>query len=289
MRQPVRWSVEPKENEVDSFWKDGETADLTRLHDILSMLHGSDDDDSGGFASLLRQMKLSSEPEGRGKAEPMPIVDTQRGSPKAEPSANELDSGVRSNRNAEPSDEFNACRLYGSMRVAKVQGNFHITAGRSIDFGMGHMHDVASVPLDSLNFTHKIGRLSFGENWQGLAAPLDRLVQHTSDVNAAYNYFIKVVPTVYSEDKYLFSRTLSTYQYAATYRKASVQQGSALPGLFFNYNLEAVRLLVHEESMSFAHFATRLLAILGGVLAVTRMCVTLIQNVIEFSRSVPVL
>uniref|UniRef100_A0A2P2M8G7 Endoplasmic reticulum vesicle transporter C-terminal domain-containing protein n=1 Tax=Rhizophora mucronata TaxID=61149 RepID=A0A2P2M8G7_RHIMU len=50
-----------------------------------------------------------------------------------------------------------------------------------------------------MQITHKIYRLAFGEYFPGVVNPLDG-VQWTQEApNGMYQYFIKVVPTVYSD------------------------------------------------------------------------------------------
>ena len=39
-----------------------------------------------------------------------------------------------------PNEPHDACRVYGSLTLNKVAGNFHITAGKSVPLLRGHAH-----------------------------------------------------------------------------------------------------------------------------------------------------
>lgn len=72
-----------------------------------------------------------------------------------------------------PSRPYDACRIYGSLVLNKVAGNFHITAGRSLSLPRGHIHISAFMSDTDYNFTHRINRLSFGDPSPGLVHPLE--------------------------------------------------------------------------------------------------------------------
>ena len=48
-------------------------------------------------------------------------------------------------------------------QVNKVAGNFHFAAGHSYQQGSMHIHDMAPFAEKTLDFTHKIHSLSFGQ------------------------------------------------------------------------------------------------------------------------------
>ena len=94
-----------------------------------------------------------------------------------------------------------ACRIYGSFPVNKVQGDFHII---SKDFFLTHMPDadceytntrliitwkVQNIPKEiwlltkwwlAMNFTHIIDEFSIGEYYPKLINPLDGIVSYAS-------------------------------------------------------------------------------------------------------------
>lgn len=68
---------------------------------------------------------------------------------------------------------FDACRIYGSLILNKVSGNFHITAGKSLNLPRGHIHISAFMSDRDYNFTHRINRFSFGDPSPGIVHPLE--------------------------------------------------------------------------------------------------------------------
>lgn len=48
-------------------------------------------------------------------------------------------------------------------QVNKVAGNFHFAAGHSYQSGSMHIHDMAPFAEKTLDFTHKIHSISFGQ------------------------------------------------------------------------------------------------------------------------------
>lgn len=68
---------------------------------------------------------------------------------------------------------FDACRLYGQLTLNKVSGNFHVTAGKSLILPRGHIHINTFFQDDNYNFTHRINRLSFGDQSPGVLHPLE--------------------------------------------------------------------------------------------------------------------
>lgn len=72
-----------------------------------------------------------------------------------------------------PDRAHDACRIYGSLILNKVAGNFHITAGKSLSLPRGHIHISAFMTERDYNFTHRINKLSFGDPSPGVIHPLD--------------------------------------------------------------------------------------------------------------------
>lgn len=72
-----------------------------------------------------------------------------------------------------PKRPFDACRIYGSLILNKVAGNFHITAGKSLNLPRGHIHISAFLSQTEYNFTHRINKLSFGDPSAGIIHPLE--------------------------------------------------------------------------------------------------------------------
>ena len=83
------------------------------------------------------------------------------------------------------------------------------------------------------------------------------------------NYYLKVVPTVYLNG----TTTLTSNQYSVNSvpREVGVSpfgQVSALPGIFFIYDLTPFMHIITDQKMTLAHFLVRCCAVIGGVAAV---------------------
>ncbi|KAI7729959.1 hypothetical protein M8C21_028727 [Ambrosia artemisiifolia] len=163
-------------------------------------------------------------------------------------------------------EEGEGCNLSGSLQVNKVAGNFHFVKS----FHLANMH-VAHDHLkpfedDSYNISHKINKLSFGDHYPGIINPLDGVqwFQHTA--NGMYQYFIKVVPTVYTP---LRGTVIRSNQFSVTehYKGPEVRKNS-LPGIFFFYDLSGIKVNFTETHTSFLHFLTNICAIVGGIFTV---------------------
>ena len=94
------------------------------------------------------------------------------------------------------------CRLKGSMRVNKVAGNFHIAHGESIVRDGRHIHQFLPQTAASFNISHTIHTISFGETYPIMPRnPLDGVTKIVDPEvgTGLYQYFLKVIPTVYME------------------------------------------------------------------------------------------
>ncbi|CAN6228379.1 unnamed protein product [Urochloa humidicola] len=165
-------------------------------------------------------------------------------------------------------EEGEGCNIYGFIEVNKVAGNFHFAPGKSFQQSNVHVHDLLPFQKDSFNVSHKINKLSFGEYFPGVVNPLDRAewVQHSS--YGMYQYFIKVVPTVYTDinDHIILSNQFSVTEHFRSSESGRIQ---ALPGVFFFYDLSPIKVTFTEQHVSFLHFLTNVCAIVGGVFTVS--------------------
>ncbi|PYH95293.1 putative COPII-coated vesicle protein [Aspergillus ellipticus CBS 707.79] len=175
-------------------------------------------------------------------------------------------------------DPVDSCRIYGSLEGNKVQGDLHITA-------KGHGYRDMGQHLDHgvFNFSHMVTELSFGPHYPTLLNPLDKTIASTEDHYYKYQYFLSVVPTIYSKG----SRALDAYasappsqsdersnknlvftnQYAATGQSGPLPESPFfVPGIFFKYNIEPILLLVSEERSSFLSLLIRLVNTVSGVM-----------------------
>ncbi|KAM3367807.1 hypothetical protein ACQJBY_016390 [Aegilops geniculata] len=165
-------------------------------------------------------------------------------------------------------EEGEGCNIYGILEINKVAGNFHFAPGKSFQQSNVHVHDLLPFQKDSFNLSHKINKLSFGEPFPGVINPLDgaQWIQHSSYGMA--QYFVKVVPTVYS---HLNEQIILSNQFSVTEHSRSGDSGrvQALPGVFFFYDLSPIKVTFTERHVSFLHFLTNVCAIVGGVFTVS--------------------
>ncbi|RFU27253.1 hypothetical protein B7463_g9076, partial [Scytalidium lignicola] len=155
-----------------------------------------------------------------------------------------------------------SCRIYGSLDVNKVMGDFHITAR-----GHGYQEFGAHLDHNAFNFSHIISELSFGAFYPSLLNPLDRTVETTPDHFHKFQYFLSVVPTVYtvSASSVSGSQTIFTNQYAVTEQTTAISE-RAVPGIFFKYDIEPMLLTVEESREGFLRFCVKVINVFSGVL-----------------------
>lgn len=165
-------------------------------------------------------------------------------------------------------EEGEGCNVYGFLEVNKVAGNFHFAPGKSFAQSGVHVHDVLAFQKDSFNITHRINRLTFGDYIPGVVNPLDGVHWTHATPNGMYQYFIKVVPTVYT---HVNGHSIQSNQFSVTehFRTASVGHLHMLPGVFFFYDLSPIKVNFTEQHVSFLHFLTNVCAIVGGVFTVS--------------------
>ncbi|XP_076921190.1 uncharacterized protein LOC143582544 [Bidens hawaiensis] len=161
-------------------------------------------------------------------------------------------------------EEGEGCNIYGSLEVNKVAGNFHFV--RSFHQSSVHIPDLFSFQEDSYNISHKINKLSFGDHYPGIVNPLDGVHWFQEIPNGMYQYFLKVVPTIYTSVR---GRTIKSNQFSVMEHYKSPEVGRrSLPGVFFFYDLSPIKVTFTETHISFLHFLTNVCAIVGGVFTV---------------------
>ena len=164
------------------------------------------------------------------------------------------------------------CRLYGSVEVSRVAGNFHFAPGRSIKNAHTHSHDMAAMAFsDTFNTSHIINSLSFGEEYIGRVDPLDGAVEINEDKVSLYQYFVKIVPTTLIK---LNGDTLETNQYSTTkhYQAFSTAHDSEkLPGVFFIYDLSPIQVVFRETSQTWTRFLVLVFGTAGGLFTISTL------------------
>lgn len=170
------------------------------------------------------------------------------------------------------------CQVFGFLEVNKVAGNFHFAPGKSFQQSHVHVHDLQSFGLDNINMTHYIKHLSFGEDYPGIVNPLDHTNVTAPQASMMFQYFVKVVPTVYMK---VDGEVLRTNQFSVT-RHEKVANGllgdQGLPGVFVLYELSPMMVKLTEKHRSFTHFLTGVCAIIGGMFTVAGLIDSLIYH-----------
>ncbi|KAL7199848.1 hypothetical protein ACSBR2_022036 [Camellia fascicularis] len=133
-------------------------------------------------------------------------------------------------------EEGEGCNIHGSLEVNKVAGNFHFALGKSFHQSNVHLNELLAFQNDMYNISHKINKLAFGDYFPGVVNPLDGVQWVHETPNGMYQYFIKVVPTIYTNVR---GRTIQSNQVTVT-----------------------------EAHTPFLHFLTHLCAIIGGIFTV---------------------
>lgn len=165
-------------------------------------------------------------------------------------------------------EEGEGCNVYGSLEVNKVAGNFHFAPGKSFQQSNVHVHDFLVFQKESFNVSHRINELSFGPHFPGVVNPLDRAQRIQMTPTGMYQYFIKVVPTMYKDIR---GHKIQTNQFSVTEHFRVVEFGTSrtLPGVFFFYDLSPIKVNFDQTKTSFLHFLTNVCAIVGGVFTVS--------------------
>lgn len=170
------------------------------------------------------------------------------------------------------------CQVYGYIEVSKVAGNFHIAPGKSFQQHHVHVHDLQAFGTKQFNISHDIRYLSFGVPIPGVRNPLDDTNISSEAPSLMYQYFVKIVPTVY---KKLSGESVWSNQYSFTKHVRPVRQMSGehgLPGFFVLYELSPMLVKYTEKRRSFMHFLTGVCAIIGGVFTVAGLIDSMIYH-----------
>lgn len=130
------------------------------------------------------------------------------------------------------------CNIYGTLVVNKVAGNFHFVPGKSFHLS-DFVADLIMFQKGMYNVSHRINKLAFGDHFPGIVNPLDG-VQWTQDKESGmYQYFVKVVPTIYTNVK---GHTIHSNQFSVTeHFRDSEGHYQTFPGVFFVYDLSPIK------------------------------------------------
>lgn len=139
--------------------------------------------------------------------------------------------------------------------------------------------------LPDFNFSHIVSEFSFGAFYPHLVNPLDQTISTTDRKFHKFQYFMSVVPTIYtvaSQNLLGISskRTIVTNQYAVTNEHRMIGE-NMVPGIFFKYDIEPLMLRIIERRDSFFMFAIKIVNVLSGVLVTGHWCFTMSEWLVE--------
>lgn len=188
------------------------------------------------------------------------------------------DMPARRHQMSQPKD---ACRVHGALTLNKVAGNFHVTAGKVLPIMGAHAHMTGFMETADYNFSHRIEKLSFGDDHAGIIQPLEG-DEKLTDINLMnFQYFIEIVPT----EVQTFTGKKLTYQYSVKdhVRPIDHSKGShGTPGIYFKYDISALKVEVTKDRPGFLQFLVRLCAMVGGLVATSTIVSGLVKNCVAF-------
>ncbi|XP_062077165.1 uncharacterized protein LOC133782035 [Humulus lupulus] len=163
-------------------------------------------------------------------------------------------------------EDGEGCNIEGSLEVNKVAGSFHFAPGKSFHQNM-FLQDLLALQTDTHNISHKINKLAFGDYFPGAINPLDGAKWTQETLSGSYQYFLKVVPTKYTNIR---GHDVQSNQFSVTehFKNAEAGHFRSLPGVFFYYDFSPIKVTFKEERVPFLHFITHLCAIIGGVFTI---------------------
>ncbi|GAB9465248.1 hypothetical protein Gpo141_00002662 [Globisporangium polare] len=180
-------------------------------------------------------------------------------------------------------EEGEGCRFQGLMMVNRVAGNFHVALGKTFHREGRLVHQFRPGQELTFNASHVIHSLSFGEPFPAQVGPLDGSNKITESIGGVFQYFIKVVPTIYSD----ISSKVHSYQFSYTQQARYLDpygQLSALPGAFFVFDLSPFVVKVDNDRVPLTHFLTNICAIVGGVVSIAGFVDSFMYNSLQARR-----
>jgi hypothetical protein len=150
------------------------------------------------------------------------------------------------------------CNFVAEFRAVRAEGEFHIAPGLSWFHQGWHVHDVTPFGMDfgSLNLTHTIDRLQFSRRNEKMPLDGQTLVQRASGSWKAI-YTADILGDNFSISRYTIDN------------ETSGSGGS--PALVFRYDVSPITATTYLDREPAMHLLTRLLIVIGGVLALFRL------------------
>lgn len=188
--------------------------------------------------------------------------------------------------------EDGGCQIYGILELNKASGHFHIAPHKKIQENgvvqgaLIDLMELISFAFAQFNITHTINSLSFGETFPGINNPLDGQSRAIQDTHGMYQYYVKIVPTIYKE---VSGNEIISNQYAVTehLRHLAPGSGRGLPGVYFYYELSPIQAIFEETRGrgGVQRFLTSLCAIVGGSFTVMGIVDVLLSSFLSLFNS----
>jgi len=184
-------------------------------------------------------------------------------------------------RKIPPDTPHDACRVHGSLTLNKVAGNFHVTAGKVLPIMGAHAHMTGFMETRDYNFSHRIEKLSFGDNQAGIIQPLEG-DEKLTDINLMnFQYFVEIVPT----EVMGLTGKKTTFQYSVKEHARPIDHSTGshgTPGIYFKYDISAMKVEVTKDREGFFQFLVRLCASVGGLVATSTLVCGLVKELIAW-------
>jgi len=156
------------------------------------------------------------------------------------------------------------CHIEGAVTVNKVAGNFHFALSKADH----HVLMTVFGQKESINVSHVIHCISFGDVYPSMVNPLDGTPKVLTNTTGFFQYHIKVVPTLYEP---WFGESLLTNQFSYTELFRTTHELDKFPAVYFHYEFSPIMAKFTQSRRSYSSFLTGLCAILGGVFTMAGM------------------
>ncbi|EWM28250.1 endoplasmic reticulum-golgi intermediate compartment protein 3 [Nannochloropsis gaditana] len=173
------------------------------------------------------------------------------------------------------------CNIHGSLLLTHDSGNVHFAPGEQLrQSGALNVADLVTFTFLQFNVSHEIHHLSLGEEFPGFRSPLSNQKRSVADGYGMYQYYLKVVPTIY---KHLSQPPTVSNQYAVSEHIRHINPGSnrGLPGVWFFYDTSPVHVEFQERRKGLLPFLTSVCAIVGGVFSVFGVVDGVVHNLMK--------
>eukprot|EP00529_Nitzschia_sp_RCC80_P024748 CAMPEP_0113481448 /NCGR_PEP_ID=MMETSP0014_2-20120614/22415_1 /TAXON_ID=2857 /ORGANISM="Nitzschia sp." /LENGTH=454 /DNA_ID=CAMNT_0000374947 /DNA_START=27 /DNA_END=1391 /DNA_ORIENTATION=- /assembly_acc=CAM_ASM_000159 len=182
------------------------------------------------------------------------------------------------------------CNVHGVIALDSAGGSWHLAPGRdksgngggSSSAGAGDLSgsifELLLHTFETFNVSHVTHKIRFGPDLPKHTHQLDGEERIIEDGYGMYQYYFKIVPTVY---RYLNGTVIQSNQFSVTEHLRHVNPGSGrgLPGVFFFYEISPLHVeMVEGYRKGYVPFLTSFCCVLGGVVTTMGLLDQLIHN-----------